>query len=1126
MCACPSAVQLDEYVTAGECGDDIRAHLAQCANCRAKVAELRADRDFLRDFVKIASSLDRRNDPPDLPDHRTSRVPGYTVRRVCGRGGQAVVYEAIQLSTRRRVALKVLEVGRRGRERRLRRFEREIELVAGLRHPHIVTVYDSGFTSEGQPFFAMEYVEGIPINEYCQNLGSAQLAPERRVHAVLRLFADVCDAVRHAQQQGIIHRDLKPSNVLVDDAGTPRVLDFGLARVTCNDPEYATLTKTGEFLGTLIYAAPEQLSAGSAAPDTRTDVYALGVMLYELLTGTHPYPVDGSAAEVIRAIQHCQPRSPSHVSAINDELSTIMLKALAKDPERRYESAAALLDDVSRYLAGQPISAKRDSLWYLLRTTARCHRGAVATAFAFALLLVVFSITMGMLYRDTQVAERTARRTAHKLAATLSLSNVERGRLTNLSGNAALAEDILWREYLAHPPNPPHRQPDGHWYLPTNPSYWALWEVYRRNPCRATVRTHAGHILALTFQPNRSVILVLSSRGSLLRWDPDHERLETVRRLPVAGSHLRGCFSPDGQFVAWSDGYRVVVQRTDDGRTVLEQPLDPAAPPNTHPVISDDGQAVALAIKNAIILVADTSAPDWHRIDVGDSTVHTLCFDHSGQTLWAMLRDAGGWHLRALAVRGRSQGPSVAIPSARATTMCVGSGGRLLFFAANRNVGRLQLEDLCLLSPWRGHLDLINTLAASTDGRWIASGSGDKTIRLWRCSRSPQSSRVLLGHQRSVVSVAFSRDGRRVVSGDAGGTLKLWDTGDVARRVVPCAGTVHGLSVAIDGGRVALCGSTESPSKGWFQIRDLHTWHVLCQSPEQAMLYPSIAFLPDGRNWVTCNVAGSVSVWSPEGLARRRTGLPSLSHIAVSPNGRLLATTCNRSPGDILIFDTSSLEPLTTLHGHSGRTPSVAFNPDGSTLASASRDGTVILWDTRTFTRRATLTAHHASVRVARFSPDGAILATGGDDWTVRLWDGHTGRALRALTGHRQHVFAVAFSPDGRLLASGDRGATIRLWNVATGRNLLTIDEQSGGHVMDLVFGPTGRQLLVATTSGLLVWDLAAYTPHLAGNRSYQTTKRASDALPAPPSSALPEPGAMPERQRGHAGRGSRRQQP
>lgn len=309
-----------------------------------------------------------------------SEIAGYEVISEIGRGGMGVVYEALQTSTKRTVALKVMLAGRFASRAGRRRFQREVELTARLQHPGIVRVLESGETSTGQPYYAMDYVRGVPLAEW---LGAEQ--PD--VRATLGLFIELCEAVHDAHRHGVIHRDLKPGNVLVDAEGRPHILDFGLAKAMDRAPADENLTGyvslPGQVLGTLRYLSPEQAAGTSEQIDERTDVYALGVMLFEALTGSLPYDPTGRPSDVARRILEEPAAFPSAVSnRVDDELETIILKALDKEKARRYQSAQKMGEDLRRYLVGEPVLAKRPSTVYALRKKLARHRAGFLLALA------------------------------------------------------------------------------------------------------------------------------------------------------------------------------------------------------------------------------------------------------------------------------------------------------------------------------------------------------------------------------------------------------------------------------------------------------------------------------------------------------------------------------------------------------------------------------------------------------------------------------------------------------------------------------------------------------------------------------------------------------------------------
>jgi len=300
-------------------------------------------------------------------------VEGYRILGPLGQGGMGTVWRAVQQSTRREVALKILGWGVLGSQKNRRRFEREVELASRLEHPHIARVYDSGLY-EGLYYYAMELIEGLPLDEFAEKHGLDQ-------RQTLELVRKVCRAVQYAHQRGVIHRDLKPSNILVTEDGQPHVLDFGLAKGNLEGEATLTISVGGDVLGTPAYMSPEQAAGKVDRVDTRSDVYSLGVILYRLLTGEPPHDLTGDRREVLRRIAEEEPRRPREVAKdLDRELEALLLKALAHDPDGRYASAGDLADDIDRYLAGEPLSAKAPTMGYFLYKRLRKHRVRVAVA--------------------------------------------------------------------------------------------------------------------------------------------------------------------------------------------------------------------------------------------------------------------------------------------------------------------------------------------------------------------------------------------------------------------------------------------------------------------------------------------------------------------------------------------------------------------------------------------------------------------------------------------------------------------------------------------------------------------------------------------------------------------------
>lgn len=458
------------------------------------LAMLRADGsttglDDARGGIDLVAALTE--DPSDDADPLPTLRGYYRVIRLIGEGGSGAVYEAEQASPRRRVAIKAIRAGLASR-RAVRRLRAEADILARLHHPGIAQVFEAGLGEEhqtDQAFIVMELVEGLPIHRHAERAGL-----DRRARVSLML--QVCQAVEHAHQRGVIHRDLKPANILVDGQGQAKVLDFGVARLLSNDGEAADVTEHGAVVGTLGYMSPEQASGRSQSVDVRSDVYALGAILYELLSGRPALDLhNASLTEALRLIEVQTPRPLGAVDgSLRGDLSVIVARALEKDPARRFPSVAALAEDLQRSIDGRPILSRPQSTLYVVARHARRHWLITTLAAALALtMLGVFVKTtvdarrfrlLAASESSARAIEAAARQAAERarlrgdeinalLEAELAAADIERARLEARAGNGSAAESILWPAFFRDPESPAVQG--------------ALWEMFERHPCDWTV---------------------------------------------------------------------------------------------------------------------------------------------------------------------------------------------------------------------------------------------------------------------------------------------------------------------------------------------------------------------------------------------------------------------------------------------------------------------------------------------------------------------------------------------------------------------------------------------------------------------------------------------------------------
>ncbi|MBN2137347.1 MAG: protein kinase [Sedimentisphaerales bacterium] len=438
MCACPDAELVERYIRGDCCEDERRnfaVHIKTCEDCRELLeatlsnigsglesysARYSTDDDETQSIREGDRPTERAGDAtivsggvPDYNKSIESMIDGYKIVETLPRGGQAVVYKAVHIATKTHVAIKVLLPTLLASERARYYFEREAELIASMDHPNIVSIRDSGIIHH-QYYFVMQYIDGEPLRRYVQ---AERLLFRQKVE----LLNKICSAITYAHQQGIIHRDLKFANILVDKRGEPHILDFGLAKAVGMDEaadDKAVVTMTGQWAGSLSTMSPEQASGQPNMIDVRTDVYSLGVILYTLLTGQYPYDVGGPTLEALKNIQEAEPTRPRQIIPnFNSEMEAILLTALAKKRERRYQSAAELQSDIENWLEGRPIRVKSISTMYLLRKIISRHRYTSTVAALLAVIVIAFGLISFNLYKRGQRALNQAQGHAQESAS-------------------------------------------------------------------------------------------------------------------------------------------------------------------------------------------------------------------------------------------------------------------------------------------------------------------------------------------------------------------------------------------------------------------------------------------------------------------------------------------------------------------------------------------------------------------------------------------------------------------------------------------------------------------------------------------------------------------------------------
>jgi eukaryotic-like serine/threonine-protein kinase len=991
----------------------------------------------------------------------------YELLQEIARGGMGMVYKARQVALNRHVALKVIVAGGVSSPDFIKRFRTEAEAAASLDHPNFVPIYEIG-ELDGQPFFSMKLIEGPTLTQ-CVGKSLAE-GPQWAAGLVARLAR----AVHYAHQRGIIHRDLKPNNVLLDARGQPHITDFGLAKLVEND---TVITRTMAVLGTPSYMAPEQARGESKNLTTAADVYGLGAILYELLTGQPPF-AGGTTMETIRQVLEKEPRRPSALnSRIDRDLETICLKCLEKEPLHRFGSAEALADDLDHWLRHEPIEARPVST---LQRVAKWARRKPAVATLVTGLLV--SLVVGFAFASWQSAarERALVRNRRSLyAARIGL--VEQAWT---AGHVARARTLL-EALKPHAGEEDLRGFEWRYLLRICRDHSFFTLPAEQNPVQCVAAAGDGRLLALV------------GGGSYVSlWDPAARRV--VARLPTEGPNRSVAFSPMGAQVA-AAGQDGIIHVWEVGSQREIFTLRGHGHPIEQLAFSPDGK-----------WLVSTSRPD------GAVKVWNLA-THTEQASFGKLQN---------------EHPAAAFsPDSKVLAWSVGDRTiRLTEVGTWENLGKLS-----------GHGGLVVYLAFSPDGNWLASASADGTARLWDVKSqrelaslaehkamvtsvefSPDSKLLVTtcidgtmklwdvatkqeitmfkGHTMWVNNAVFLPDGRTIASGGEDGNMKLWEvvhehhfvSMEVLRPAKPAAPPAaspgedapqdepflreDACAVAFNQDGSRLMAVDDRPV---LQLSDGQVRQVLAALPLSDAAALTTALFPDGQRAVSVGLDRKLRLWNLDSradpLAVAETEA-SVSKLAISPDGRQLAASLQT--GKVVVFDTTSWKPLATHPHEPGQVTALRFSPDNRGLLAAIKvsDGTNWLWglDLTTGATRLSLEHHLGVVTGIAYSPDGSLVAGSSRDGIVRLWQTQDLKRVGTFRGHSGYVTSATFAPDGRTLATASNDGTVKLWGVNSQQELLTMP----GHIAPwtrLAFSPDNNELAGCGEDGALhVWRAAA----------------------------------------------------